>query len=77
MMIVDLIDEVDFIEQLKALEVPVNDGLPMAEVEQVLSQWLVEFPEQRPNVLVLFKTMREENITVLPEVLKVIDSIEQ
>ncbi|AEF54411.1 hypothetical protein [Marinomonas posidonica] len=77
MMIVDLIDEVDFKERLKALEVPVHESQSMAEVKQVLLKWLVEFPEQRPNILVLFKEMQEEKITVLPEVLEVISSIEQ
>ncbi|WOD07705.1 hypothetical protein [Marinomonas sp. GJ51-6] len=76
MMIVDLIDEVDFIEKLKSLGVPVEDDMQMTDVQARLHAWLQDYPEQRPFVAALFNEIQGDNISVLPEVASVIKSIE-
>ncbi|MFT2097573.1 hypothetical protein ACMUMQ_04375 [Marinomonas sp. 2405UD66-6] len=76
MMIVDLIDEVDFIEKLKGLGVPVEEDMQMLDVQARLHAWLQDYPEQRPFIFALFKDMQGDNISVLPEVASVIKSIE-
>lgn len=75
MMIVDLIDEVDFIEQLKALDVPVKEADSMTQVEQSLQTWLQEFPEQKPNIMLLFSAWQNNKITILPEVQEVMNKV--
>lgn len=76
MMIVDLVDEVDFIEKLKGLGVPVEEDMQMPDVQACLHAWLQDYPEQRPFIFALFNEMQGDNISVLPEVVSVIKSIE-
>lgn len=74
MMIVDLIDEVDFIEKLKGIGVPVTDDMSMPEVEAILNSWLQEFPEQKYFLMRLFEEMTKDEITLLPDVSAVMRS---
>lgn len=76
MMIVDLIDEVDFKEKLIAIGVPLTEGQSMADVQDTLLSWLKEYPEQRPFVVALFEEMQDPNTTILPDVSAVIKVID-
>jgi protein associated with RNAse G/E len=67
-MIVDLIDEVDFKERLIEMGAPLNIDHSIEEVQDVLSSWFQDYPEQRPCIMALFKEMQGSNITILPEV---------
>ncbi|MBD5770322.1 hypothetical protein [Marinomonas colpomeniae] len=75
MMIVDLVDEVDFKEKLIAIGVPLSEDQPMGDVQETLLSWLKEYPEQLPFVVALFEEMTAGNVTVLPEVSTVIQAI--
>ncbi|MEO9273213.1 hypothetical protein ABFY09_00015 [Marinomonas sp. 5E14-1] len=75
MMIVDLIDEVDFIEKLRNVNVPVTEKMPISEVQLVLQNWLQDFPEQHSFVIELFKEITRTGVPILPEVRSVIDAI--
>jgi hypothetical protein len=76
MMIVDLIDEVDFKDKLIAIGVPLTESQSMAEVQDTLLSWLKEYPEQRPFVIALFEEMQNPNTTILPDVLAVINRVD-
>lgn len=76
MMIVDLIDEVDFKEKLIAIGVPLTEDQSMAEVQEILLSWLKEYPEQHPFVAALFDEMQDPNTTILPDVSAVIKAID-
>ncbi|MDE8602494.1 hypothetical protein M3I01_006050 [Marinomonas sp. RSW2] len=68
MMIVDLIDEVDFKERLIALGAPVTQDQSLVEVQATVLSWLRAYPEQTPFVKDLCTEMQKDNTTVLPEV---------
>ncbi|MBU1832789.1 MAG: hypothetical protein KKF24_08850 [Gammaproteobacteria bacterium] len=68
MMIVDLVDEVDFKERLIALGAPVTQEQGLAEVQSAVLSWLQAYPEQTPFVKDLCTEMQKNNTTVLPEV---------
>ncbi|MCW4628202.1 MULTISPECIES: hypothetical protein [Marinomonas] len=68
MMIVDLIDEVDFKERLIALGAPVTQEQSLADVQAAILAWLQAYPEQTPFVKDLCRDMQKDNTTVLPEV---------
>ncbi|KZN14908.1 hypothetical protein [Marinomonas sp. TW1] len=71
MMIVDLIDEVDFKERLIALGAPVKQEQSLAEVQSSVLSWLQLYPEQVSFVKDLCVEMQKDNTTILPEVSKV------
>jgi len=73
MMIVDLIDEMDFKEKLIAIGVPVTTEKSLDGVRETLLSWLQDCPEQRPFVDALFVEMQDTN--VLPEVSAVIEAV--
>jgi len=68
MMIVDLIDEVDFKEKLITLGAPVTQEQSLLEVQTTVLSWLQTYPEQTPFVKELCTEMQKDNATVLPEV---------
>ena len=68
MMIVDLVDEVDFKERLIALGAPVTQEQNLDEVQSAVLSWLQAYPEQIPFVRDLCTEMQKDNSTVLPEV---------
>ena len=68
MMIVDLVDEVDFKERLIALGAPVTQEQSLADVQAAVLAWLQAYPEQTPFVKDLCRDMQKDNTTVLPEV---------
>ncbi|GGN36869.1 MULTISPECIES: hypothetical protein [Marinomonas] len=68
MMIVDLVDEVDFKERLIALGAPVTQEQSLAEVQTAVLIWLQAYPEQMPFVKDLCSDMQKVNTTVLPDV---------
>jgi hypothetical protein len=72
MMIVDLIDEVDFKEKLIALGAPVTQEQNLVEVQTTVLSWLKAYPEQTPFVKDLCMEMQKDTTTVLPEVSSVI-----
>ncbi|NVK74424.1 MAG: hypothetical protein HWE24_13135 [Oceanospirillaceae bacterium] len=72
MMIVDLVDEVDFKERLIALGAPVTQEQNLAEVQSAVLSWLQECPEQTPFIKDLCAEMQKETTTVLPEVSSVL-----
>lgn len=76
MMIVDLIDEVDFKDKLIAIGVPLTENQSMADVQEALLSWLKEYPEQRPFVIALFEEMQTPNTTILPDVSAVIKAVD-
>ncbi|QRV23659.1 hypothetical protein [Marinomonas foliarum] len=71
MMIVDLVDEVDFKERLIALGAPVTSEQSLPEVQEAVLSWLQQYPEQTPFIKDLCLSMQKENTTVLPEVYQV------
>ena len=75
MMIVDLIDEVDFNEKLIDAGVPLNVDQSMEEVQSTLSSWLQQYPEKRPYIEALFEEIQSSHTTILPEVNNVIKAI--
>ncbi|NLQ17017.1 hypothetical protein HGG82_05185 [Marinomonas sp. M1K-6] len=68
MMIVDLVDEVDFKEKLIALGAPVTQEQSLTEVQAAVLSWLQAYPEQTPFVKDLCIEMQKDNTTVLPEI---------
>lgn len=68
MMIVDLVDEVDFKERLIALGAPVTQEQNLAEVQSAVLSWLKAYPEQTPFIKDLCIEMQKDNTTILPEV---------
>ena len=68
MMIVDLVDEVDFKERLIALGAPVTQEQSLTEVQDSVLSWLQAYPEQTPFVKELCSEMQNDDSTVLPEV---------
>ncbi|WP_111636737.1 hypothetical protein [Marinomonas shanghaiensis] len=68
MMIVDLVDEVDFKDRLIALGAPVTQEQSLMEVQTAVLSWLKAYPEQIPFIKDLCKEMQKDNVTVLPAV---------
>ncbi|TYL48111.1 hypothetical protein [Marinomonas sp. IMCC 4694] len=68
MMIVDLIDEVDFKDKLIALGAPVTQAQSLSDVQLAVLAWLSTYPEQAPFVRALCLEMEKDNTTVLPAV---------
>ncbi|WP_417526754.1 hypothetical protein [Marinomonas shanghaiensis] len=68
MMIVDLVDEVDFKDRLIALGAPVTQEQSLMEVQAAVLLWLQAYPEQIPFIKDLCKEMQKDNVTVLPAV---------
>jgi len=68
MMIVDLIDEVDFKEKLIGIGAPVDTAKDLKEVDTCLVSWLNEYPEQTYFVKLVCQEIIESNATILPEV---------
>jgi hypothetical protein len=68
MMIVDLVDEVDFKDRLIALGAPVTQEQSLMEVQTAVLSWLQAYPEQIPFIKDLCKEMQKDNVTVLPAV---------
>ncbi|MBJ7537484.1 hypothetical protein [Marinomonas transparens] len=74
MMIVDLVDEIDFKERLIALGAPVTLEQDLMDVQEAVLAWIKEYPEQTPFVKDLCAAMQSDDITVLPEVSNVMAS---
>lgn len=68
MMIVDLIDEVDFKEKLIGIGAPIDAAKDLKEVDTHLVSWLDECPEQTYFVKLACQELVESNATILPEV---------
>lgn len=68
MMIVDLVDEVDFKEKLIALGAPISQQQSLDEVRDATLAWLKDYPEQISFVQQLCQEMEHNEVTVLPEV---------
>lgn len=68
MMIVDLVDEVDFKEKLIALGAPISQQQSLDEVRDAILAWLKDYPEQISFVQQLCQEMEHNEVTVLPEV---------
>lgn len=68
MMIVDLVDEVDFKEKLIALGAPISQQQSLDEVRDATLAWLKDYPEQIYFVQQLCQEMEHNEVTVLPEV---------
>ncbi|MEL0635831.1 hypothetical protein V6259_03525 [Marinomonas sp. TI.3.20] len=68
MMIVDLVDEVDFKEKLIALGAPISQQQSLDEVRDATLAWLKDYPEQVSFVQQLCQEMEHNEVTVLPEV---------
>jgi hypothetical protein len=68
MMIVDLVDEVDFKDRLIALGAPVTQEQSLMEVQTAVLSWLQAYPEQIPFIKDLCKEMQKDHVTVLPAV---------
>lgn len=75
MMIVDLIDEVDFKEKLIDMGVPLNMDQSLEKVHAVLIAWLNDYPEQYPCIVALFEEIQNSNIMILPEVNVIIQKV--
>lgn len=72
MMIVDLIDEVDFKEKMLGIGAPVKDCQTLEATSEVLLSWLDEEPEHCPKVVSACEELEATGATILPEVHSVI-----
>ncbi|CUB02573.1 hypothetical protein [Marinomonas fungiae] len=77
MMIVDLIDEVDFKEKMLGIGAPLKDCQTLAEVSEVLIAWLDENPEHLPKVKSACEELEATGATILPDVHDVIKQLLQ
>lgn len=72
MMIVDLIDEVDFKEKMLAVGAPVNDCQTVDDILSALDKWLGEVPENLPLVKAACSELLDSGATILPDVQSVL-----
>lgn len=75
MMIVDLVDEVDFKERLIAIGAPVTQDDSLDAVKEAVLSWLKDYPEQVSFVKAICEQLNHDEVTVLPEVQEVIQSL--
>lgn len=68
MMIVDLVDEIDFKEQLMSIGVPIDLEWPMDQLVDVVKGWLEESTDRLEILKKLCAKLDEGHVTVLPEV---------
>ncbi len=77
MMIVELIDEIDLIEKLKACGVPLKSDESLAENLDAVIAWCEADSAQSALVEAQFSTLEKGEITLLPEVQQFIDQIRE
>lgn len=77
MMIVDLIDDVDLKEKLLALGAPIQTMESLSDIETRALAWVQETPERKKMVQSLYAEWQQERITMLPDVLKVIQRLSE
>lgn len=75
MMIVDLIDEVDFKEKMLGIDVPVRDCQTLEEVEQVTKNWLLSDAAHEAILRSAFDELFATQATLLPEVHQVMERL--
>ena len=68
MMIVDLIDEVDFKEKMLSIGAPLKDCQTLAATSEVLMSWLDENPECLAKVQSACEELESTGATILPDV---------
>ncbi|ADZ90957.1 hypothetical protein [Marinomonas mediterranea] len=73
MMIVDLVDEVDFKEMLKNSGVPITDDMSLEQVQLETIQWKAQSEAFSIKLNALISELSDDQITVLPDVQNVID----
>ncbi|SBS26843.1 hypothetical protein MAQ5080_00636 [Marinomonas aquimarina] len=77
MMIVDLIDEVDFKEKMLGIGAPLKDCQTLADISEALLTWLDENPESLANVKTACEELEATGATILPDVHDVIKQLLQ
>lgn len=75
MMIVDLVDEIDFKEQLMSIGVPIDLEWPMDQLVDVVKGWLEESVDRLERLKKLCAKFDEGHVTVLPEVAKQLERL--
>ncbi|TDO99816.1 hypothetical protein [Marinomonas balearica] len=73
MMIVDLVDEVDFKEMLKGIGAPISESMTLEDVQHLVAEWKTQSSENVTKLDELIVELNNDQITVLPEVQSVID----
>ena len=68
MMIVDLIDEVDFKEKLVAAGIPIEVSSPLSEIVPQIVVWIQQSAAQAQCVQALCIALESSGFTLLPEV---------
>lgn len=68
MMIVDLVDEVDFKEKLLAISAPIGMDDSLEEVSVKLKGWLESDPDQLEELKSVYEAFEASGATILPEV---------
>ncbi|MBM6549563.1 hypothetical protein [Marinomonas ostreistagni] len=76
MMIVELIDEVDFKDKLLGIGAPIEPNDTLEEVTTKVDAWLVQSPEQLAAVKEACTELEASGATILPEVLDVIQALQ-
>ncbi|RDL43052.1 hypothetical protein DN730_16255 [Marinomonas piezotolerans] len=77
MMIVDLIDEVDFKEKMIGIGVPVSSQESLEDVQAKVIEWLEADAERATVLSGALTELEDTGATILPEVLTVMASLKQ
>lgn len=75
MMIVDLIDEVDFKERMLSIGAPIDMSDTLDEVTLKLNDWLKQEPDQISLVKTTCADIEATGATILPDVNSLMDSL--
>lgn len=76
MMIVDLVDEVDFKTRLLALGAPVADISDLTAVVEPVKKWLKENPEKESELQAMLEALQSSEVTLLPEVSELVRQLQ-
>ncbi|MBR7888986.1 hypothetical protein J9B83_08495 [Marinomonas sp. A79] len=77
MMIVDLIDDIDLKEKLLALGAPIHAMESLNDIEVATLAWLQSAPEHKDAVRSLCAEWQQEQTTILPDVLELIQRLSE
>ncbi|MFD1384651.1 hypothetical protein ACFQ45_14870 [Rhodanobacter aciditrophus] len=75
MMIVDLIDEVDFKEKLVGIGAPISAQEPLDDAKNKVLTWLGDHPDQKASLVTAMDELENTGATILPEVLTVMKAL--
>lgn len=75
MMIVDLIDEVDFKEKLIGIGAPISTQESLEDAQSKVLNWLQENPERKAALNTALEELENTGATILPEVSSVMATL--